>query len=272
MGPIDDIAEIAEVAGSELRHSGWYLARYRDVENASLDAVFHFCRHGWRENRAPNQWFDPGWYLAENPDVAAAGINPLLHYIRHGEREGRRPSAHFDAAWYTAVHALSGDTSALRHYLTHRASGSFSPSPTLWSVPFLPQYRDDLPAGVDPYLHWVNDGLATGRSRCPDVSVVAASGLLDPNFYLINGADVHAAGLDPAEHFCLYGWREHRKPNFYFDTGWYLQTNPTAARLQLNPLVHYICWGEAAGRRSVVYFDPDWYSHDLCGRAGGNAA
>ena len=57
----------------------------------------------------------------------------------------------------------------------------------------------------------------------------AASGLIDPNYYLINGTDVHEAQLDPAEHFCRYGWRESRKPNIYFDTRWYLQTNPQVA-------------------------------------------
>ena len=46
--------------------------------------------------------------------------------------------------------------------------------------------------------------------------------------------------LDPADHFCRYGWREGRKPNIYFDTQWYLQTNPGVARLRINPLVHYV--------------------------------
>ena len=64
------------------------------------------------------------------------------------------------------------------------------------------------------------------REPFPDPGIVAASGLIDPNYYLINGADVHEARLDPAEHFCRYGWRESRKPNIYFDTRWYLQTNP----------------------------------------------
>ena len=55
---------------------------------------------------------------------------------------------------------------------------------------------------------------------------------MDPNYYLINGTDVHEAQLDPAEHFCRFGWREGRKPNIYFDTRWYRQTNPMVERLK----------------------------------------
>ena len=62
-----------------------------------------------------------------------------------------------------------------------------------------------------------------------------------------------------ATHFCRYGWRERRKPNLYFDTHWYLETNPAVARLQINPLVHYVLEGEAADRRPVPYFNPGWY-------------
>ena len=39
---------------------------------------------------------------------------------------------------------------------------------------------------------------AEGREALPDLPVVAASGLVDPNFYLINASDVHAAEVDPA--------------------------------------------------------------------------
>jgi hypothetical protein len=59
--------------------------------------------------------------------------------------------------------------------------------------------------------------LHAGREAFPDLGFVSESGLIDPNYYLINGSDVHEAELDPADHFCRYGWREGRKPNIYFD-------------------------------------------------------
>jgi len=259
MEVVDDSAEVAELVDSGLVDADWYLACHPDVGAAAIDPATHFYRYGWRENRAPNAWFDPAWYLAQNADVAASGINPLLHYVRHGEAEGRRPTAHFDPTWYRVAHALPAGASPMRHYLIHRANGTFSPSALLYGAPFLPRYRDDLRAGIDPFLHCVDDAAQAGRDPAPDIALVSGSGLLDPNYYLINGADVREAALDPAEHFCRHGWQENRKPNIYFNTLWYLQTNPTVARMQVNPLVHYICEGEAAGRRPTVYFDPAWY-------------
>jgi hypothetical protein len=260
MDVADQPAGIAAVIDSGLVDVHWYLACNPDVRAAGLDPATHFSRGGWRENRAPNAWFDPAWYLAQNPDVAARGIDPLLHYIRHGEAEGRRPSAYFDPPWYRVAHGLPDGISPLRHYLANRADGRFSPSARLYAAPFAPQYRDDLRECTDPYLHSVQDAARDGRDPTPDIDVVAASGLLDSNYYLINGTDVREAVLNPVEHFCRYGWQESRKPNIHFNSGWYVQTNPAVARMTINPLVHYICEGEAAGRRPSIYFDPVWYS------------
>jgi len=259
MEVIDDSAEVAEVIASGLLDAPWYMACHPDVGAAGIDPATHFCRYGWHENRAPNAWFDPAWYLAQNADVVASGINPLLHYMRHGEAEGRRPCVHFDPIWYRTAHALPRESSPLQHYLSHRANGKFSPSALLYGVPLLPVYRDDLKAGIDPYLHCIDDAAQAAQDLAPDIALVAASGLLDPNYYLINGTDVREAALDPAQHFCRHGWHENRKPNIYFNTLWYLQTNPVVGRMQINPLVHYICEGEADGRRPTVYFDPAWY-------------
>ena len=191
-----------------------------------LEPLLHFCRYGWREGRWPNRYFDPAWYLQCNPDVRAAELNPLLHYVRDGDREGRRPVGHFDPAWYRIAYDIPADALTLTHFLIQRTSGRFAPIPELWAVPHLAPYRDDPAGGEDPFAHYLDDMMHEQREPFPDPGIVAASGLIDPNYYLINGADVHEAQLDPAEHFCRYGWRESRKPNIYFDTRWYLQTNP----------------------------------------------
>jgi hypothetical protein len=259
MALVEDDAEIAEAVQSGMIDTGWYLARNADVAAADLDPAEHFCRYGWREKRAPNAWFDTAWYLAQNADVAANGINPLVHYIRYGEAEGRRPSAHFDPSWYRLAHALPEGSSPLRHYLLNRDEDHFSPSALLYAAPFLPRYRHSVAAWMDPYRLCVEDAIRAGRDPAPDVEMVAASGLLDPNYYLINGSDVREAALDPAEHYCRYGWYENRKPNIHFNTRWYRQTNPEIDRTGINPLVHYICEGELAGRRPTVYFEPLWY-------------
>jgi hypothetical protein len=255
----DDPAELEQLDASGLFDAAWYLVQYPDVRDAELEPLVHFYRFGWRERRKPNRYFDPEWYLEHYPDVRAAGMNPLLHYMRHGDHEGRRPVWHFDSAWYRDAYDILPDALTLAHFLTQRTSGRFAPMPELWSVMHLAPYRDDPAAGDDPFEHYLDDMLREQREPFPDLDVVAASGLIDPNYYLINGTDVHEAQLDPAEHFCRHGWREGRKPNIYFDMHWYQQTNPLVARLKINPVAHYILEGEPAGRRPVPYFDPLWY-------------
>ena len=88
--------------------------------------------------------------------------------------------------------------------------------------------------------------------------LVAASGLFDESYYLINGADVMAAGAEPIRHFCDYGWRENRRPNLFFDPDWY-QSRYLAAHAAMNPLVHYIKEGERTGCRPIPFFEPAWY-------------
>ena len=89
-------------------------------------------------------------------------------------------------------------------------------------------------------------------------ALVAASGLLDESYYLIQAPDVHEAGADPIDHFCRHGWREGRRPNACFDPAWYRELYLADAP-DVNPLVHYIRKGEAAGCRPIAYFDPAWY-------------
>jgi hypothetical protein len=252
-------AEMAELAGSGLFDRDWYVGIYPDVGAAALDPLEHWCRFGWQEGRNPNPYFDTAWYLRRNPDVAAAGLNPLLHYARHGDREGRQPMSYFEPAWYRAAYGIPDAELALAHFLGARSTGRFAPVPELYAVSLLPAYRAASERGEDPFTCALEDAKPEGREASPDRLVVDSSGLLDPNYYLINGGDVHEAAVDPVLHFCRFGWREGRKPNLYFDTNWYLRTNPQVARMQINPLVHYILEGEKAGRRPVIYFDPVWY-------------
>lgn len=259
MVPRDEVAEAAELIASGVFDAAWYLARYPDVGTTDLEPVVHFLRHGADEGRWPNPYFDPAWYLTAYPDVLAAAMNPLLHYVRHGDQESRRPGPYFDPTWYRAAHGLPPDVAALRHFLTTGVSSRLAPCALLYPVPHLAAYRDDPQTGLDPYRHYLDDTAREARDVFPDHELVAASGLVDANYYLINGADVQEAHLDAPLHFCRYGWAEYRKPNLYFNTAWYLETNPRVTQLKLNPLAHYICEGEAADRRPVPYFDPGWY-------------
>jgi hypothetical protein len=251
--------EAREIAQSRLFDAPFYLARHADVAEDGVDPLLHFCRFGWRENRDPNAWFDCAFYLETYADVRSSGLNPLLHYIRHGEREGRPPHRLFEPGWYRTAYALDPAQSPLRHFLDHRTEFRSAPSPALQSLLFDPALARLAACRVDAFRHYLDQFGGSDAPPAPDHAIVRDSDLLDLNYYLINGADVHRADLDPVAHFCAYGWRELRNPNIYFNTRWYIATNEDVRRTEINPLVHYIVTGETKGRRPVVYFDPTWY-------------
>src|SRR5665213_2653990 len=72
-----------------------------------------------------------------------------------------------------------------------------TPAPDFDAAFYLAAYPDVAAAGLDPYEHYRLAGRAELRLPRPETELVAASGLLDPNYYLINAADVLEAGADP---------------------------------------------------------------------------
>jgi hypothetical protein len=89
--------------------------------------------------------------------------------------------------------------------------------------------------------------------------LLAASGLVDRDWYLSCNDDVAAAGLDPLQHFAEYGLKEGRWPNPYFDPSWYRARNPDVAQAGADPVLHYISDGEREERRPHPMFNPAWY-------------
>ena len=80
------------------------------------------------------------------------------------------------------------------------------------------------------------------------VRQVRGSSLFDADYYVTSNQDVRNAGMDPAKHYVLHGWREHRDPSAAFSTSRYLFDNPDVARSRVNPLVHYLQYGRLEGR------------------------
>jgi hypothetical protein len=89
--------------------------------------------------------------------------------------------------------------------------------------------------------------------------VVRNSGLIDAKWYLATYPDVESAAFDPLRHFCIHGWKEGRRPNFYFDTEWYCLNYLGAKDCARNPLLDYIVRGEREDRRPSPHFDTGWY-------------
>jgi O-antigen biosynthesis protein len=93
------------------------------------------------------------------------------------------------------------------------------------------------------------------------ITAIHSPGLFDEEYYRANNPDVMEAGLDPALHFALQGWKEGRKPSPDFDATYYLSQNIDVVRSGLNPLLHYAAHGRSEGRQAIQSAaDPDTHS------------
>lgn len=167
-----------------IRRSGvvsdeWYFSTYPDLDSAEVDACSHFYFQGAVEGRNPSYLFDCCWYLEMNPDVAKAQIHPLLHYVLNGEKEGRAPSTYFDPRFYARhIDQSQISTTLLGHYL---AGGWREHAPNRYfdNKYYLATYDDVLDAGIDPLLHYINQGWREDRETSPRYSLPAYRKALD---------------------------------------------------------------------------------------------
>ncbi len=176
-------------------------------------------RDAWRKRRAlfaESGLFDPDWYLAHSPDLERAGRDPLDHFAEHGAREGRDPGPGFEAAYYAEQNPSFAETglSAFEHYLRHG--------------------RD---AGLEPMR-------PAPRKDTELRDLVEQSGFFDGEWYLTRYQDVRRFGQAPLEHFIAAGLREGRDPGPDFDTGFYVEENPSFAETELSPFEHYLRHGQ----------------------------
>ena len=147
---------------SGLFDGGWMGVRNPDLPSDTHGALIHWHRHGWRENRWPNPYFDPAYYRSQLPGRDADG-DPLLHYIEQGEAAGRRPIPFFDPAWYRARYDVPPGQLCLAHFLERRFSGDFSPIPEFDSQFYLRANPDVAAAGMDPLEHYLVQGFREDR-------------------------------------------------------------------------------------------------------------
>lgn len=173
-------------------------------------------------------FFDSAYYLLAYPDVRDSGIDPLKHYILYGGHQGRNPSPLFHSTYYLDSNAdvrISG-VNPLLHYVRTGRNENRKPTPV-----FRP------PAEPSP----------TESAQDREIRTIRESGFFDAEYYLQQNTDVQQAGMDPALHYCLHGWREGRNPSPFFDTRFYLRTYLDGDPAGENPLFHYISKGRANG-------------------------
>ena len=177
-----------------------------------MDPLTHFETYGWKQGRDPSPDFDVELYLAHNPDVKASGMNPLDHYLLYGKAEGR--------ATYDAIG--NAKLSRVRHGVL-----------SLRTIRTLPRPRSILTSTIC--------SMARNEGRDPNP-------YFDTDAYLAANPDVAASGMNPLEHYDMYGWKEGRDPSAAFDTNAYLAANPDVAAAHTDPLLHFLKYGIYEGR------------------------
>jgi glycosyltransferase involved in cell wall biosynthesis len=174
--------------------------------------------------------FDPQFYRSQYPDIAQAGIAALEHFYDFGCREGRRPNFYFDPQWYLQQNpdVTAAGVHPLTHYVTNgefegrKPSLSFDPS---W-------YRrvNGISEAEGALLHYLRNRASCCLAPIPE---------FDVEHYARSYPDVVAAGIDPFEHFVLYGYLEGRTPSTSFDAKFYWSRYLGGDRSQ-HPFLHFL--------------------------------
>jgi glycosyltransferase involved in cell wall biosynthesis len=92
------------------------------------------------------------------------------------------------------------------------------------------------------------------------LKILQNSGKFDATWYLSEYDDIAKEpywSVNPALHYLLNGANEGRDPNSWFDSQWYLLTNPDVATQEMNPLLHYVLHGAKEKRLPNPYKDLD---------------
>ena len=241
---------------SDLFDADFYLSQFPDVSHTGLNPLMHYVEHGrpegrpamasppaigeaqtrqWRSFRQFSPWllrptprrlgymreylrlrrrpdvFDADFYLSSYPDVAQTGQNPLMHYIEHGRLEGRSP-----------------------------VPPSAAPEPSEAVVD--PAVAPELDAADKPALE---DAAPEPSEAVVDPAVAQE---FDAALYRDRYPDVTGTDADLLKHYMTHGWQEHRDPNAWFSTSYYLAHNDEILEAGLNPFVHFVTYGRTEGR------------------------
>ena len=70
--------------------------------------------------------------------------------------------------------------------------------------------------------------------------IVEESGLFDLHYYVSEYPDIAVSGMEPIDHYLIWGWREGRKPNPHCDPNEYMYRYPELERLGIPPLIHMV--------------------------------
>lgn len=97
----------------------------------------------------------------------------------------------------------------------------------------------------------LNSRVVPGGAIRSNICLIRQSSLFNAKWYVEKYPDVAKAGIDPARHYLVHGFKEGRNPGPGFDTRWYLKQYPDIAKSNVNPLIHFIQFGQHEGRKPM---------------------
>jgi len=285
--------EVAAIRESGLFDFDYYHQHYPGAGGRHGDAIWHYCVHGWREEKNPSAEFDTHYYLASNPDILDAGQNPFLHYIATGKAEGRYPNSHahhnricseveiirdslcFDEEFYASLYpeVEPGPHGFIYHYCEDGWREGKNPSAEFDTQFYLSTNPDILTADQNPFLHYITTGKAEQRHPNAQVqykhisseaAIIRESGCFDEEFYASMYPEVEPGPHGLIYHYCKQGWHEGKNPSDEFDSDFYLDTYPDIRESGINPFLHFVQAGAVELRQArpdfkIRYEDDIWF-------------
>ena len=168
-----------------------------------------------------SQLFDAEYYLSTGK-LSDKDIDPITHYCTEGWLNGLWPRADFDPEFYRKQNRIQD--SSVNPFLHFIVEGSV----------------DDL-----PFLNL--DGIEESLDDATLLAIMDSirdSKLFNEIFYLATYIDVKESGMDPIEHYVLYGHHENRWPRPDFDPNLYRESEETLGLDEI-PFHHFISNGAA---------------------------
>ena len=249
----------------------WYRKCVGNVP-VEVPAILHYLSGGWRHGFDPSPLFDSTWYSMQMA-VDGYAKSPLEHYLLVGGETGLSPHPLFDPEWYVSELAVEdgssvpADLTPYEHFLTLGWKSNFDPGPMFDTTKYLVAHRDVASSGLNPFIHFVTQGLADGRSAPPTDRESVASPLqravrmFRQSWHSARYPDVGQLP-DPLEHFISWGFEEDRSPTILFDPDWYRDKYPNVPT-QRPALEHYLLVGHVWGNDPTPMFSSSFYRQQV---------
>ena len=222
---LNDIQKCYEVYVSGLFDSVWYTSQYGSI-TSTMSSLHHFSLIGIYEDCNPNAYFDSSWYRKEY-GLSEYQI-PLVHYIKYWQTLSFNPSNHFNLKLYAAKHPdlIESKVEPLAYYLANEHEEGVY---TFSSISSIDERRASF----------------------------SDSALFMQEWYEAINTDLQGINISGLEHYVLYGEKEGRQPNPFFNPTWYKMQYGVVA--DESPLHHYLTIGYLEGNDPLPNFNSKSY-------------